>query len=167
GAMRFRPTTAAATWTIGLMLAGAACAEMPPIVPRQVLFGNSERDWPQLSPDAHMLAYLARDKKGNTQVWVKTLGASDDSMMTRSEHGGGIGIFSWAWDGKHLLHLEDHNGDENQHLWSLELGSAVRRDLTPFDGARASNLITSPNAPNEVLIGLNIRDPRIFDMYRV
>jgi hypothetical protein len=65
------------------------------------------------------------------------------------------------------LFLKDRDGDEILHLWSVELASGKVRDLTPFSGVRAQSLLTSAGHPHEVLIGLNKRDQRVFDMYRI
>src|SRR5262249_9334340 len=49
------------------IVAGAATqlfADLPPLIPRNVLFGNPERTAPQLSPDGKRLAWLAPEKKG-------------------------------------------------------------------------------------------------------
>src|SRR5262245_18743622 len=38
-------------------------ADLPPLIPRDVLFGNPERTSPRLSPDGTRLAWIAPDKK--------------------------------------------------------------------------------------------------------
>ena len=43
--------------TLFLGSAGAALADLPPLIPRSVLFGNPERMNPQVSPDGKHLAY--------------------------------------------------------------------------------------------------------------
>src|SRR5262249_23139825 len=66
-----------------------------------------------------------------------------------------------------LLYLQDTDGDENFHVHSVDLKSGLVRDLTPFQGVRAQGVERSPDFPNEVLVGLNVRDRRKFDMYRI
>ena len=41
------------------------------------------------------------------------------------------------------------------------------RDLTPFQGVRAQGILRDKNFPEQILVGLNIRDRRVFDMYRI
>jgi dipeptidyl aminopeptidase/acylaminoacyl peptidase len=41
------------------------------------------------------------------------------------------------------------------------------RDLTPFDGVRASVIDDLTDNPGEMLIGLNKRNPQVFDVYRI
>jgi len=144
----------------------AARAELPLLIPRQVLFGDIERENPQISPDGMRLAYLAPDDHDVLNLWVRTLGKEDDRQLTHDTHDG-VGGYQWAWNDRHILYLQDRNGDENLHLWSIDLESNAVRDLTPFVGVRAQNLRTAAGRPHEVLIGLNLRDPRGFDMYRV
>jgi len=61
-------------------------AQLPPLIPREVLFGNPEKASPLLSPDGAKLAYLA-PKDGVLNVWVRTLGQTDDRAVTDEGHG--------------------------------------------------------------------------------
>jgi dipeptidyl aminopeptidase/acylaminoacyl peptidase len=143
-----------------------ARAALPPIIPREALLGNPVRDNPQISPDGRRLAYLAPSPAGVMNVWVKTPGRDDAHMATDDAHRG-IGTYLWAQDGAHLLYIQDRDGDENWHLYAIDLRREAMRDLTPYPGAAVNEILTDPGHPDEVLIGLNKRDPSTFDMYRV
>lgn len=151
---------------LALCFGAAAFAELPPLIPREILFGNPVKASPRISPDGIHLAYLAPSDKGVLNVWVRTIGKIDDAQVTNDTHRG-IRVHFWAEDGKHLMYLQDLNGDENWHVYSVTLDSKVVRDLTPFQGIRAQGFKTDKNFPNEILVGLNLRDRRVFDMYRV
>lgn len=114
-----------------------ARAELPPLIPRDVLFGNPDKAGPQISPDGKQLAYLAPDNKNVLQVWVRSVkpakGEADDRKVTSDEKRG-IRQYFWAHDGRHLLYLQDVGGDENYHLFATELTTGKTRDLTPFPG---------------------------------
>src|SRR2546423_14107063 len=101
--------------------------ELPPIIPREVIFGNPEKASPQISPDGKLLAYLAPDC-GVLNVWLRTVGEADDRVISRDRKRG-IRMFLWAFDGDHLLYLQDSDGDENWHVWSVDLHSNIIRDL--------------------------------------
>ena len=58
-------------------------------------------------------------------------------------------------------------GDEINHLFSADLTTGNVRDLTPFRGVRAQNVLTDLQHPRFVLVALNLRDREAFDMYRV
>jgi len=52
--------------------------EMPPLIPREVLLGNPKRWQPLLSPDGTRIAYLAPNEGDALQIWVSTLGQTDE-----------------------------------------------------------------------------------------
>src|SRR5271167_224899 len=117
---------------VWLVLADGAFAESPALIPRKILFGNAERLSPTVSPDGKMLAYLAPDKSGVMNVWVRTVGQSDDHVVTSEKRD----FFSYEWqqDSAHILYTQDNNGDENFHVYQTDLKGANTRDLTPFAG---------------------------------
>ncbi len=150
----------------GTLLPSAAVrADLPPMIPREVIFGNPQKQSPLLSPDGSRLAYLAPEK-GVLNVWVRTIGRPDDATVTE-EARRPVLLYRWAEDGEHILYLQDSDGDENWHVYSVELKTRITRDLTPFKGVKAQNLLTSPRHPGEILVGLNLRAPQVADMYRI
>ncbi len=142
---------------------------MPDLIPIDVLFGNPERTQPTLSPDGTRLAYLASDD-GVLNVFVATVGSppgaalSADTAVT-SDRLRGIRQYQWAYDGIHLLYLQDTGGDENWRLHTVNLATGEVVDRTPFPGVQAQILATSSRKPDEVLVGLNRDDPRFHDVY--
>ena len=147
-----------------------ASAEAPPLIPRDVLFGNPDKAGPQISPDGKYIAYLAPDEKNVLQVWVRTTvppaGKANDKKVTSDEKRG-IRQYFWAHDGKHLLYLQDAGGDENFHLFAAELGTGKTRDLTPFTGVRVQGVELDEKHPDTLLVGMNKRNKAAFDMHRV
>jgi dipeptidyl aminopeptidase/acylaminoacyl peptidase len=136
------------------------------LIPRQIPFGNPVKASPRLSPCGLRLSYLAPSDKGVLNVWVRTIGKEDDVQVTNDTHRG-IRSHFWAEDGKRLFYLQDLGGDENFHVYAVDLATKVIRDLTPFQGVRASNIMLDKKFPGQMLVGLNLRDRRVFDMYRV
>src|SRR5436190_9915275 len=141
-------------------------AEVPTLIPREILFGNPERADPQISPGGSQLTWLAPDKNGVLNVWVSAMDGANPHLVT-NETGHPIHYYRWAADGKHILYLHDNNGDEIDHLFSADLTSGNVRDLTPFRGVRAQNVLTDSQHPQSLLVALNLRDRSAFDMYRV
>jgi dipeptidyl aminopeptidase/acylaminoacyl peptidase len=144
----------------------AARAELPPLIPRDILFGNPERVSPELSPDGARLAWIAPDKKNVLQVWVKTIGKDDDKVVT-ADPKRGIRQYFWAENSKMLVYLQDSDGDENFHLYGVDLASGNVRDLTPFQGVKAQVTAVDPNFPDTILVSLNARNRSLFDVYRL
>ncbi|NJM71309.1 MAG: S9 family peptidase [Scytonema sp. RU_4_4] len=141
-------------------------ANLPPLIPRQILFGNPERTNPQLSPDGKYLTYIAPDKNNILQVWIRTVGKNDDQILTADKKRG-IRNYFWTYDGKQLIYLQDTDGDENYHFYAVDFKSKQVRDLTPYKGVKARIVSVDPNFPNELLVGMNIKDPRKHDTYRI
>jgi dipeptidyl aminopeptidase/acylaminoacyl peptidase len=143
-----------------------AAKPAPVLIPRDVLFGNPERASPRLSPDGLKLAWLAPDKKNVLQVWVKTVGKDDDAVVTADKHRG-IRTYSWAEDSNNVLYQQDSDGDENFHVYAVNLTSKSVRDLTPYQGIRAGLEQVSHKVPGRILVTMNLRDLHLFDVYRV
>lgn len=140
--------------------------ELPPLIKRDILFGNPERTRPRLSPDGKYLAYIAPDENNVLQVRLRTVGQEDDRQLT-ADRKRGIRIFFWTYSGEQLIYLQDTDGDENWHLYLVNIQSNLVRDLTPFQGVQADQIALDQNFPNQILVGININDRRKHDIYRI
>lgn len=141
-------------------------ADLPPLIPREVLFGNPERASPQISPDGKRLAWLAPDASKILQVWVKTIGKDDDRAVT-AEKKRPIRTYAWAPDNKTLLYVQDNAGDENFHVYGVDLDGGTVRDYTAFQGIRADIASIERNVPDQILVQMNLRNRQLFDAYRL
>ncbi|HET6984630.1 MAG TPA: alpha/beta fold hydrolase, partial [Myxococcaceae bacterium] len=147
-----------------LLLAVTARAETP-LIPREVLFGNPERTKPALAPDGKRLAWLQPDK-GVLQVWVQTVG-KDDATPVSADRQRPIRRFQWGQDSRTLLFAQDVKGNEDWHVYGVNVETKQVRDLTPFDGVRAEIIADSPRRPTEFLVEMNLGDRARMDVYRV
>jgi dipeptidyl aminopeptidase/acylaminoacyl peptidase len=146
---------------------------MVELIPRQVLFGNPERVSPALSPDGTMLAWLA-PRDGVLNVWVASAAEGDGdgidwaaARVVTDDTDRGIRQFAWAHDGRHLLYLQDTGGDENWRLHDVDLQTMQRRDLTPYEGVHTQIIAMERKFPTDVLVGLNLDNPQLHDVYRL
>ena len=146
--------------------ASQSATQLPPLIPRETLFGNPERTRPQLSPDGKYLAYIAPDEKNVLQVWLRTVGQEDDRKLTDDQKRG-IRMYFWTYNADQLIYLQDSDGDENFHLYLVNIQSNIVRDLTPFQGVKAQLVEIDPELPDKVLVGLNLNDRQKFDVYRI
>ncbi|MEP0752323.1 S9 family peptidase [Trichocoleus sp. Lan] len=143
-----------------------SATQLPPLIPREILFGNPERTSPRLSPDGKYLAYIAPDEKNVLQVWLRTVGQEDDRQLTADKKRG-IRIFFWTYNADQLMYMQDSDGDENFHLYAVNIHSNIVRDLTPFQGVKAQPVDLDPKFPDQVLVGMNLKDLQKFDVYRI
>ena len=136
------------------------------LIPRDVLFGNPQRAQPRLSPDGKWLSFLA-PVEGVLNVWA---GPADDlskAVPVTEDKKRGIRNHDWAYDAQHILYIQDKDGDENWHVYATNVESRKTKDLTPIDGVNARVQGVSEKFPQEILVGLNDRDPRLHDIWRV
>ena len=146
--------------------AAPAVAEPAPLLARADVFDNPVRSGGRISPDGNWLGYLAPDA-GVMNVWVEPAdGSSPAKVITQDRHRG-IRNFSFAQNSQHVLFSQDQNGDENFHLYAVNLATGEKRDLTPFPNTRSELQQISAQFPNEVLVSMNNRNPQYFDVHRV
>ena len=122
-----------------------------------------------IAPDGLHLSFLAR-RSGRQNIFVQGIdvdGApigeprplTDETERDVPGH---------AWKGKdQILFVKDFGGDENFHVLSVPIDGGEPRDLTPFDGVKASIVDVLRDDDRHVLIQMNRRDPQVFDVFRV
>ena len=135
------------------------------LIPRDVLFGNAERDRARISPDGTMLGYLA-PSEGVMSVWVRPIDGEDARMVAR-DAARPIPWFAWQGDSRHVLYLQDRAGNENYHLYQTDLSGGAARELTPGENVRALPLRIDDRFPDQVLVTLNSRNPSLMDVCRI
>jgi len=136
------------------------------LLPRKVLFANPDRAMPTLSPDGTRVAYLSNED-GVLNVWVAPLADLAKAKAVTHEKKRGVRTYRWSFTNQHVLYTRDKQGDENWHLHVVHVESGADKDLTPIEGAQARLEAISHRTPNEVLVGLNDRDKKFHDVYRV
>ena len=137
-----------------------------PLIPRRLFFGNPDRTSVQISPDGRHLSWLA-PLDGVLNVWVARRDDIESAKPVTKDAGRGIRTYLWAHNNTHLLYLQDSNGDENWRLYAVDLATGNVRNLTPFEGVLAHIKIASPKFPDEIVVGLNHRNPQWHDTYRI
>ena len=139
-------------------------AEPVPLIPREVLFGNPEISGVNLSPDGKRLVYLA-PYQGVLNLWVRDLeGGAPPRLLTRQKKRPQRPA-SWTYDSRYLISSRDSEGDENTILVKIDPESGKQWDLTPPKGVKAKVVGSDRDVPNELVVGLNDRDPRFHDLY--
>ena len=136
------------------------------IIPRKLLFGNPDKASPQLSPDGRFLSYLA-PVDGVLNVWVGPAEDPASAKPVTTDTGRGIRFYGWAYTNNHIGYIQDRDGDENWHLYHVDLTTGETMDMTPLEGVQARMQEVSPKYPEEVLVLLNARNPQFHEIYRV
>jgi dipeptidyl aminopeptidase/acylaminoacyl peptidase len=155
-------------------LAGAA-EGLPPLLDRELFFGNPEIAGAQLSPDGQFVAFL-KPWKDTRNIYVKkTSEAFDKARLLTTEAKRPIAGFFFSRDSKLVLYVKDNDGDENFNVWAVDpsgpnaAGSEApaSRNLTDAKGARAFIYAVPKATPDAIYVGLNDRDAAWHDVYKV
>ena len=136
-----------------------------PLIPREDLFGNPEKSAAEVSPDGKWIGWLA-PKDGVMNVWVAPAGDPEAAAPVTDDKKRGIRMYHWTYDGVHLIYMQDEGGDENWHVYAVDVANRTTRDLTPFPGVHASFAGRSRKIRGEILVTLNRRDKRYPDLFR-
>ncbi|HEX5230103.1 MAG TPA: alpha/beta fold hydrolase [Bryobacteraceae bacterium] len=148
---------------------------LPPIIDRELLFGDPEISGAQLSPDGKFIAFLKPWNK-TRNIWVKETSAPfSAARLATAETTRPISEFLWTRDGRFIIYVKDKDGDENFNVYAVDPNAAPEagteappaRDLTNLKGVRV-DLVSAPKSKPDVLfIGLNDRDKAWHDLYEL
>ena len=150
-------------------------AGLPPLVDRELFFGNPEISGAMLSPDGQYVAFR-KPWNGTLNIWVKKIAEPfDRAARVTAETRRPIPAFFWSRDGKYILFVQDQGGDENFNVYAVnpsepaEAGKDVpkARNLTDAKGARAVIYDVPRHDADLIHVGLNDRDPAWHDLYQV
>lgn len=134
------------------------------MIPLEDFFRNPESSNYQISPDSRSISFTKPYKK-RRNIFVAA-GGFDDPKRITSVTDRDITMYFWKGN-RHIVFLKDSGGDENYHLFSVDVKSRVQKDLTPFPGAKAIIIDSLPDNDTDIIIGLNKRDPELFDAYKI
>ena len=136
------------------------------LIPRSVLFGNPQKASARISPNGKWLSFLA-PVDGILNVWAGPVDDISQAKPVTEEKKRDIRGHYWAYTGEHILYSQDKEGNENFHVYATHVATGETTDLTPLENVRAEIEGVSHKFPDELLIGLNDREPQLHDIYRV
>jgi dipeptidyl aminopeptidase/acylaminoacyl peptidase len=148
---------------------------LPPLIDRDLLFGNPEIAGAQLSPNGQYLAFL-KPWKDTRNVYVKAVGEPfSAARLLTTESKRPVPAFFWTRDSKAILYVKDHDGDENYNVYAVDpaalpaagADAPPSRDLTGLKGVRVMLYELPKSDPDIAYIGLNDRDKAWHDLYKL
>jgi dipeptidyl aminopeptidase/acylaminoacyl peptidase len=148
---------------------------LPPLIDRDILFGDPEISGAQISPDGERVSFR-KPYRDVMNIWVKGVDEPFDAAkpVTADTERPVRGYF-WSQDGRYVLYVQDKGGNENFHVYAVDpdakpeesTGVPPARDLTPLENVRAMIYAVPEQTPGQIVIGLNERDPSVHDVYRL
>ncbi len=152
-----------------------ATSGLPPIIDREIIFGNPEIAGAQISPDGKYLSFL-KPWKDTRNVYVKGVDEpfSAARLMTTEAKRPVAGSF-WSRDSRYILYVKDNAGDENFNVYAVDptakpaagADAPPSRDMTGVKGARVQIVDVPKTDPDTIYIGLNDRDKAWHDLYKL
>ena len=148
---------------------------LPPIIDRELLFGNPEITGAQLSPDGKFITFQ-KPYKDTRNVWVKkTSEPFSAARLMTTETKRPVGGYFWSRDSKYILFVKDNDGDENFNVYAVDpaampaagADAPPSRDLTGLKGIQIQIYATPKSDPAHIYIGLNDRDKAWHDLYKL
>jgi dipeptidyl aminopeptidase/acylaminoacyl peptidase len=158
-----------------ITLAAPVWAQSPPLIDRELFFGDPEIAGAQISPDGAYIAFI-KPFKGTRNVWVKkTAEPFANAKPITADTKRPIPTFFWSRDGKYILFTQDKAGDENYNVYAVNPADApasgqdvpAARNLTDAKGIRAIIYAVPRSEPDAIYVGLNDRDAAWHDLYKV
>ncbi|MEE9502720.1 MAG: S9 family peptidase [Candidatus Aminicenantaceae bacterium] len=152
---------------LAITLFVVSCApkeELPRLIPMEDFFKNPEQSGYSLSPDGTHLALLKPWEK-RMNVHVQKIGEETITRITGATERDIAGYF-WA-NNSRIVYVQDKGGDENFRLYAVNIDGSDEKDLTPFEKVRVELVDELKDDEKHMLISMNKRDARVFDVYRI
>jgi dipeptidyl aminopeptidase/acylaminoacyl peptidase len=150
-----------------LMLSIYSCKEEIKRAPKIALedfFKNPEKSRYQISPDGKYYSYMA-PYQNRMNVFIQERGKEKAVQITKETDRDIAGYF-WP-NNEQILYVKDQGGDENYRLYGVNIDGTNEVCFTEFEGVRTMILDDLPDIEEEVVIGMNKRNPQVFDPYRL
>src|SRR5437773_9303226 len=155
--------------------AAAQAKGIPPLIDRELIFGDPEISAAQISPDGKFIAFV-KPFKGTRNIWVKrTEEPFEKAKPITADTTRPIPAYFWSRDGKYILFVQDKAGDENYLVYAVNPAESpatgqdvpVARNLTDLKGVRAIIQSVPRTEPDAIYVGLNDRDKAWHDLYKI
>lgn len=147
----------------------ARTGHLPPLIEIEEFFSDPVFSGASISPDGTQIGYLA-EAHGRTNVWVRGIDEEHDkAVCVTHDARRGIKTFYWTDDSRWLLYRQDTDGNEDWHVYRVDLHAPDQPavDLTPLPrGSRVAGFGPMKSVPGSILVGMN-RRPMFFDLFRI
>ena len=135
-----------------------------PLIPMEDFFRNPEKSSFKISPNGDHIAYM-KPWETRMNVFVMDIKTKIEIRLTSSKE---RGIYGFAWlNNNRIVYVKDEGGNENMHLYAVDIDGSNEIDLTPFEDVQARIIDDLEEDEDYIIIGLNKRDKKIHDPYRI
>ena len=139
-------------------------SETEQLIPRSIIFGNPDKISVRISPNGHHTSFIA-PHNGVLNIFLAQDHKIEEAKVITNDTHRGIRQYFWSYDNKHIIYSQDKDGDENEHLFKIDIISGEITDVTPLEGVKAQVVGISRKFPDYIMIMLNDRRKDFFDLY--
>ena len=119
----------------------------------------------KFSPNGLYLSYREKDEKSKSHVYIKNTETNkiirvivEDKDLVRG--------YGWA-NNNRLIYVKDKGGNENYHLFAVDLDGKNQKELTPYKNVKVSILNYLKDQEDYMIIQMNKDNPQIFEPYKI
>jgi dipeptidyl aminopeptidase/acylaminoacyl peptidase len=168
---------ALAATSLGAQTSGKkiSAVELPPLIDRELIFGNPEIVNAVLSPDGKYLAFQ-KPWHDTRNIYVKGVDEPfNAARLLTTETKRPVPGYFWTRNSEYILYVKDNDGDENFNIYGVDPAAKPAagaeappsRDLTGLKGVRVAIYDLPKSDPGVIYIGLNDRDKAWHDLYKL
>lgn len=119
----------------------------------------------QLSPDGKYMSYLEKDNDGKRHVYIKEVSTGNVTRVIEEKE---ELIKGYGWVNKErLIYVMDEGGNENYHIFAVNIDGSNEKDLTPFEGVKAQIINSLKDQKDYIIISMNKNNPQVFEPYKL
>ncbi|WP_026451219.1 S9 family peptidase [Aequorivita capsosiphonis] len=119
----------------------------------------------KLSPDGKYLSYMKRRETGERDVYLKETATQKESLLIKQEEDL-IRSYFWANDNR-ILYLQDKGGNENYHLFGVDVDGSNKKELTPYEGVKVDVLEMVKDDEDNIIVQMNKDNLQQEEPYRL
>ncbi len=139
--------------------------EPPSIIPLRDFFRNPQGAAYKVSPGGDYISWMA-PWESRLNIFIQPVDRSVEPKRLTDATKRDLSGYFWAAKDQ-IVYLQDDGGDENFHLYSVNVDGTGRRDLTPFPQVRVAVVDDLRDDEDHLLIRMNKRDAHMFDVFRI
>lgn len=119
----------------------------------------------QLSPNGTYMSYREKDENLKNHVYVKNV-KTDEVKRVITEGEELVRGYGWANDDR-LIYVMDKGGNEDYHLFAVNVDGTNEKELTPYDGVRVEILALLKEDKEHMIISMNKNNPQVFEPFKI
>ncbi|SRX52727.1 S9 family peptidase [Aequorivita sp. CIP111184] len=107
----------------------------------------------KLSPNGRFISYMKRRETGERDLYLKETATQKETLLIKQEEDLIRGYF-WA-NNNRILYLQDKGGNENHHVFGVDVTGESKKELTPYEGVKVNIIESLKEDEDHVIVQMN------------